>query len=69
MHFSIIVSSIRGFRGYVFPSKFTICTHFYTRASFVKILEKKVKNQKKTEAPHIRVILPVIASFLSAGAF
>lgn len=35
MHFSIIVFSIRGFRGYVFPSKFTICTHFYTRAQIV----------------------------------
>ena len=37
--------------------------------SFAKIPEKKVKNQKKTEAPHIRVILPVIASFFRAGAF
>ena len=36
--------------------------------SFAKIPEKKVKN-KKTGAPHIRVILPVIAYFLSAGAF
>ena len=34
--------------------------------SFAKIPEKKVKNQK-TGAPHIRVILPVIASFFRAG--